>query len=66
MVWTVSEIAQATGLTRTHIARLIRNGAIKGSRKRAGWFIEDEEADRFIQERKEHKDLRFKQEPSSG
>jgi excisionase family DNA binding protein len=64
MVWTVSEIAQATGLTRTHVARLIKKGAIKGERKQAGWLVDDEEANRFIQDRKEHKDLRFKRNQS--
>jgi hypothetical protein len=56
MIWTVTEIAQATGLTQRHVARLISKGVIKGERKAAGWFVEDEEAQRFIQERKSAKD----------
>ncbi len=60
MVWTVSEIADATGLTHRHIARLIKNGTIKGEYKSVGWLVDDEEAARFIQERKGHRDLRVK------
>jgi len=52
MVWTVTEIAQATGLTRRHVGRLIKTGIIKGEKKPAGWLVDDEEAERFIQERK--------------
>ena len=55
MVWTVSEIAKETKLTSRHITRLIKNGAIVGEKKPAGWLIEDEEAIRFIEERKKKK-----------
>lgn len=64
MVWTVGEIAEATGLTQGHISRLVKTGVIKGELKAMGWLIDDEEAMRFIQERKEHKDLRFKRKDS--
>lgn len=50
MVWTVTEIAQATGLTRRHIGRLFKANVIKGEKKAAGWLAEDDEAERFIQE----------------
>ncbi len=56
MAWTVTEIAKATGLTRRHIGRLIKNGTIKGERKEFGWLVEDEEAKRFVQERKAKSD----------
>lgn len=64
MVWTVSEIAEATGLTQRHVSRLVRTGVIKGEHKSVGWLIDDEEAKRFVQERKEHRDLRFRRKDS--
>lgn len=55
MVWTVSEIAKETELTARHITRLLKNGAIVGEKKPAGWLVADEEAQRFISERKQKK-----------
>lgn len=53
MVWTVTEIADKTGLTKRHISRLVKTGVIKGERKPAGWLVSDDEAERFFKSREE-------------
>lgn len=53
MVWTAAEIAEATGLTRRHVSRLIKQGEIEGELKAALWIVSDEEAERFIEGRAE-------------
>jgi hypothetical protein len=64
MVWTVTNLAEATGLTRRHINRLIRSGDIKGEKLTSGWIVSDEEAQRFIQERKAAKEEKAENPPS--
>lgn len=50
-MWTSSQLAEKTGLTRQHITRLIRQGKIEAERLTMGYVIQDEEAERFIAER---------------
>jgi excisionase family DNA binding protein len=52
-MWTSSQLAEKTGLTRQHITRLIRQGKIEAERLTMGYVIQDEEAERFIAERTE-------------
>jgi len=68
MVWTASQLAKESGLTRQHITRLLRKGKemkaknpqlqsganwIIGEQTSAGWIVPDEEAQLFIQSRSE-------------
>jgi hypothetical protein len=54
-MWTSAQLAEATGLTPQHITRLIRQGKIEAERLTLGYVIQDEEAQRFIEERKAKK-----------
>lgn len=50
--WTVNELAEEVGLTDARIRQLLISGELKG-RKRAGiWFIDDEDAQRFLEKRR--------------
>lgn len=55
MVWTVTNLADKTGLTKRHINRLILDGKIKAERLTSGWIVNDEEAEKFIKEREEER-----------
>jgi len=52
MVWTASRLSQEAGLTRQHITRLLRTGKIKGEKLTSGWIINDEDAKKFLDEKK--------------
>ena len=54
-MWTSSQLAEATGLTPQHITRLIRQEKIEAERLTLGYVIQDEEAQRFIEEREAEK-----------
>lgn len=55
MFWTTSEIAEKTGLTARHISRLCKHGTIKADKKGHDYWIDDEEARRFIEAHKQGK-----------
>lgn len=52
MVWTVTQLAEETGLTKRYINHLILNNQIQAERLTSGWIVSDEEAERFVAERK--------------
>ena len=52
MLWTTAQLAEATGLTVRHIGRLAKSGKIQAQNVGNRWLIDDEEAQRFIAERK--------------
>lgn len=53
MLWTTAKLAEATKLTPRHVARLVKSGAIKGQKAGHDWIVSDEDAQKFIDERKQ-------------
>lgn len=49
MFWTTKEIAEKVGLTPQHVRLLIRQGKIRAQKKGHDWWVDEEEARRFIE-----------------
>jgi hypothetical protein len=52
-LWTVNRLSEVTGLSGGHISLLFRQGEIKGEKVGRSWVATDEEAKRWMAERKE-------------
>jgi 8-oxo-dGTP pyrophosphatase MutT (NUDIX family) len=62
--WTARELAEEAGLTDARIRQLLISGELEG-RKRAGvWFISEEEAQRWLEERSASESENTETEPT--
>jgi len=52
-LWSVERLADASGFSGSHVRYLLRKDKIKGSKVGRAWLIEEDEAKRFLGERKE-------------
>lgn len=50
--WNTDQLAEASGLDVSYIRRLLRDGDIKGSKVSRDWIIPNNEALRWLDERK--------------
>ena len=52
MVWTTERLSKEAGVTSRHIRRLISDGVIQAEKAGRDWIILDDEARRFLDERR--------------
>ena len=53
MSWTTGQLAKAAGVTERYIRRIVREQKIKAERFGRAWMIADDEAQRYLQQRKD-------------
>ncbi|MBN1877754.1 MAG: hypothetical protein JXA33_26270 [Anaerolineae bacterium] len=64
-LWTPRKLGEQAGLSDRHIRRLIMSGVIKAQKLGNTWAIDDDEAQRFIKERKaDESDIQQKERDS--
>ncbi len=51
--WTTSELAAEAGVDPSRIRQLLIGGEIQGYKRASTWFIPDEEAHRFLDDRRD-------------
>jgi len=54
-LWTTKQLADAAGVDPSYVRRLIEQGVIKANKLANTWFIQDPEARRWLDERKDKK-----------
>lgn len=51
--WTVKELAEEAGVSRSWVRYLLIDGKLEGHKRAGAWFIPDSEAKRWLEERRQ-------------
>lgn len=51
--WTTSELAAEAGVDQSRIRQLLLSGGLRGYKRAKTWFIPDEEALRYLRDRRD-------------